>query len=142
MTRVRELLADKPDRIIQIGPQVPVLEAIRLMALEGIGALLVVEHGRLLGIVSERDYARKVILHGKASANTPVREIMSSPVVSVRPEASVAECMSLMTERRFRHLPVLDGETLVGVVSIGDLVKSVIDEQRREIDQLQRFISS
>ncbi|HBK55888.1 MAG TPA: histidine kinase [Xanthomonadales bacterium] len=142
MTRVRELLADKPDRIIQIGPQVPVLEAIRLMALEGIGALLVVEHGRLLGIVSERDYARKVILHGKASANTPVREIMSSPVVSVTPEASVAECMSLMTERRFRHLPVLDGETLVGVVSIGDLVKSVIDEQRREIDQLQRFISS
>lgn len=142
MTRVRELLADKPDRIIQIGPQVPVLEAIRLMALEGIGAVLVVEHGRLLGIVSERDYARKVILHGKASANTPVREIMSSPVVSVDPEASVAECMALMTERRFRHLPVIDGETLVGVVSIGDLVKSVIDEQRREIDQLQRFISS
>jgi CBS domain-containing protein len=142
MITARALLGEKPARTIHIGPDVPVLEAIRLMALESVGALLVMDKGRLLGIISERDYARKVILHGKASASTPVREIMSTPVVTVSPDTRIDECMQLMTERRFRHLPVVDGDEVLGVVSIGDLVRSVIEDQRREIDQLQRFITS
>ncbi len=142
MITARALLGEKPARTIYIGPDVPVLEAIRLMALESVGALLVMDKGQLLGIVSERDYARKVILHGKASASTPVREIMSSPVVTVGPDTRIDECMEMMTQRRFRHLPVVEADNVLGVVSIGDLVRSVIEDQRREIDQLQRFITS
>jgi len=142
MTTVRQLLADKPDRIIHVGPDVPVLEAIKLMALESVGAVLVMDSGRLCGILSERDYARKVILLGRASADTPVREIMTAEVVTVTPGQTAQACMELMTEGRFRHLPVVDGDRVVGVISIGDLVKAVIEEQRQEIDQLQRFITS
>lgn len=142
MTMVRDVLADKPQRLISVAPDAAVLDAIRVMAAERIGAVLVMERGRLLGILSERDYARKVILQGRASASTPVREIMTSPVVSVDPGRNVQACMEIMTEHRFRHLPVVEGGAVVGMISIGDLVKAVIDEQRREIDQLQRYIAS
>lgn len=142
MTTVREILADKTPRLIHVDPEVPVLEAIRLMAIESVGAVLVMEAGRLIGILSERDYARKLILHGKASADTPVRAIMSAPVVTVTQDLTVQACMEMMTERRFRHLPVVEGNQVLGLISIGDLVKAVIEEQRREIDQLQRYIAS
>lgn len=142
MTAVRELLARKSSRLIHVSADVPVLEAIRLMAIEGIGAVLVMEGDDLVGMLSERDYARKVILHGKGSADTPVRAIMSSPVVTVAPDESAQQCMRIMTERRFRHLPVLEDGRVLGVISIGDLVKAVIEEQQQEIDQLQRYIAS
>lgn len=142
MTTVWEVLADKAPRLIQVGPEMPVLEAIRLMAIESVGAVLVMQAGKLVGIVSERDYARKVILLGKASADTPVTAIMSAPVVTVTRSESVQACMEMMTERRFRHLPVVEGGQVLGLISIGDLVKAVIEEQRREIDQLQRYIAS
>jgi CBS domain-containing protein len=117
-----------------------VLEAIRAMALHHVGALLVMQADTLHGIVSERDYARKVILMGRSSADTPVRDIMSTPVVVVPPDASVEQCMQIMTERRVRHLPVTDGGRIVGVVSIGDLVKAVIAEQQQQIEQLETYI--
>lgn len=128
-----------------IGPDAPVLEAIRLMAEKNIGALLVVEAGgRLAGIVSERDYARKVILHGKSSHDTPVREIMTgrANLHCVRPGNTVEECMALMTDKRVRHLPVMDNDQLLGVLSIGDLVKETIAEQQQTIKQLESYIHS
>jgi CBS domain-containing protein len=117
-----------------------VLEAIRAMATHQVGALLVMADGSLRGIVSERDYARKVILLGRASADTPVRDIMSSPVVTVQPDTTVQACMQLMTDRHVRHLPVTDGGKVVGMVSIGDLVKAVIAEQQQQIEQLESYI--
>lgn len=141
MAKVRELLAAKGTVIHGIGPDEPVLAAIQAMSDHGIGALLVLRGGELVGIVSERDYARKVVLKGRSSAETPVWEIMSAPVHSVDPDASVPTCMMLMTERRIRHLPVVEGGRVVGVLSIGDLVKSVIEAQEREIAELQRYIA-
>lgn len=141
MVQVRHLLADKGDRVFSIGPDEPVLGAVRLMADHHIGALLVINGDALVGIVSERDYARKVILQNRASANTPVREIMSAPVITVAPDDTTDTCMRICTEQRVRHLPVVDGGRIVGVVSIGDLVKAVINAQTREIEQLQRYIA-
>jgi len=141
MLEVRQLLAEKGHRIFAIGPDEPVLAAVRLMADHYIGALLVMRGDELVGIVSERDYARKIILQNRASAETPVRDIMTSPVVTVRPSDTTDTCMRICTERRVRHLPVLEGGKVVGVLSIGDLVKAVITEQSQEIEHLQRYIA-
>ena len=142
MRRVRHLLEAKAPEVFAIGPDAAVIDAIRLMAEKGIGAVVVMQSGRLAGILSERDYARKIVLQGRSSATTPVSEIMTGQVVSVRLDDTADRCMQLVTDRRIRHLPVLDGDAVLGVVSIGDLVKAVIDDQQVEIDQLQRYIAS
>lgn len=142
MRTVRELLEGKATpEVFAVGVDAAVIDAIRLMADKGIGAVLAMRGERLAGILSERDYARKVVLRERASATTWVGEIMTAEVVTVAPSDSVEHCMQIMTERRIRHLPVLEGGRVVGVVSIGDLVKAVIEEQRRDIDQLQRYIA-
>ena len=141
MVRVKQLLAHKGHEIWSIDADEPVLEAIRLMSDKHVGALPVMHKGELAGVISERDYARKVILLGRSSAETPVRQIMSSPVVTVSPEEDVRRCMQLMTERRIRHLPVVKDGRMVGVISIGDLVRAVIAEQDYTIEQLERFIA-
>ena len=142
MRTVRQLLEAKSPEVIAIGPDAPVIDAIRRMAERQIGALLVMDGPRLAGILSERDYARKVVLQGRSSKDTPVRDIMTAEVVTVAPGDSIDHCMQLVTDRRIRHLPVLDAGTVVGVLSIGDLVKTVIELQRQDIDQLQRYIAS
>ena len=142
MRTVRHLLESKAPEVYAIGPDEPVLEAIKLMADKRIGALLVIQGGRLVGIVSERDYARKVVLQGRASATTPVRDIMSADVVRVGLSDTTDHCMQLVTDKRIRHLPVCDGDAVLGVISIGDLVKAVIEDQQVELDQLQRYIAS
>lgn len=142
MTTVRQLLDRKGRAIYSLGPEDPVLEAIELMAEHHVGAMLVMQGESLVGILSERDYARKVVLLGRSSSETPVWQIMSSPVITVTPEQSVDDCMRLMTERRIRHLPVVQNGRVVGVVSIGDLVKAVIEEQQRTIEQLEAYIHS
>ncbi len=143
MHTVRQLLGAKPRaEVFAVRPDDSVFEAIRLMAEKGVGAVLVMDGARLAGIVSERDYARKVILHDKASRTTPVHEIMTAELIVVGTDFSVDRCMQLVTEHRIRHLPVLDGERVVGVVSIGDLVKAVIERQQAELDQLQRYITA
>ncbi|MDQ2641625.1 MAG: CBS domain-containing protein [Pseudomonadota bacterium] len=140
MTMLSQLLGTKGHAVFSVAPGASVLDAIRQMADRHIGALLVIEDGRLEGIVSERDYARKVVLSGRSSSTTAVREIMSSPVVTITPDDTVDDAMRLMTARRIRHLPVVRGGELVGVLSIGDLVKSVIEEQRHTIDDLRSYI--
>ncbi len=140
MTMVRHLIDRKNRTLYSVEPEDPVLEAIRQMAEHHVGALLVMKGTELQGIISERDYARKVILHGRSSAETRVREIMTSPVITVSPLQTVQECMKLMTERRVRHLPVLDGPRVVGMISIGDLVKAVMEEQQQTIEQLESYI--
>jgi CBS domain-containing protein len=139
---VRHLLDGKGRAIYSVEPEDPVLEAIRLMAEHHVGALLVMQGAELRGIVSERDYARKVILRGRSSSETPVREIMSSPVHTVGPDTTLEECMRLVTDRRVRHLPVVEKGRVVGVISIGDLVKAVIEEQQHTIEQLESYIHS
>ncbi len=141
MRTVSQLLDGKGRQIIAIGPAAPVLEAITKMAEHGIGALLVMDGEKLLGIVSERDYARKVILKGRSSADTRVDQIMSSDVKTVSPDRSVHGCMRTMTEARIRHLPVVEDGAVVGMLSIGDLVKAVIEDQQQEIAQLQQYIA-
>ncbi len=141
MLRVRHLLSQKDPHLWSIEPEDPVIKAIQLMADKYIGALPVVQADELVGIVSERDYARKVILLGRSSADTPVWQIMSSPVTTVSPDEDVHRCMEIMTERRIRHLPVVERGQLIGIISIGDLVKAVIDEQQQTIDQLERYIA-
>ena len=140
MRSVRQLLEAKTPEIFSIGPDAAVIDAIRLMAEKRIGAVLVVEDGRLVGILSERDYARKVVLQGRSSVDTPVRAIMTGDLVTVGLGDTADHCMQVVTERRIRHLPVLNGGELVGLVSIGDLVKAVIEDQQVEIDQLQGYI--
>ncbi|OGA39156.1 MAG: histidine kinase [Betaproteobacteria bacterium RIFCSPLOWO2_12_FULL_62_13] len=140
MKTVRQVLQSKGSTIFSIAPEASVFEALKLMAEKEIGALLVIEGGKLAGIISERDYARKVILHGKFSHDILVRDIMTEKVVTVHPSQTVDECMTLVTNKRVRHLPVMDGEKLVGVVSIGDLVKEVITEQEQTIKQLEFYI--
>jgi len=142
MTTVRQLLDRKGRAIFSVEPQAAVLEAIRSMAEHHVGALLVMQGETLRGIVSERDYARKVILLGRSSADTPVHDIMSAPVITVSPDTSVQTCMQLMTDKRVRHLPVTDGARVIGMVSIGDLVKAVIAEQQQHIEQLENYIHS
>lgn len=142
MRTVRQLLDGKPHEVITIGPDAPVLEALRVMAEHEIGALPVMEGASLVGIVSERDYARKVVLQGRASKDTPVREIMTRQVRTVSPADTVEHCMQLVTDRRIRHLPALEDGRLVGILSIGDLVKAVIEEQQQTLEHLQRYIAS
>jgi CBS domain-containing protein len=142
MRNVRQLLESKPTEVHCIGPDAPVIEALRLMAEKGIGAVLVLEAGKLAGILSERDYARKIALLGRSSADTPVRDIMTAELHTVAPDDSVEHCMQVVTEGRIRHLPVLERGELVGLVSIGDLVKAMIEEQQIELDHLQRYIAS
>ncbi len=141
MRTVRQLLEAKSPSTQTIAPDAPVLDALRLMAEHGIGAVLVMEGPRLVGILSERDYARKVVLHGRSSADTPVSDIMSVDVVTATLLDTSDKCMQLMTHRRIRHLPVMDGDDVVGVVSIGDLVKAVIEDQQMELESLQRYIA-
>jgi CBS domain-containing protein len=140
MLRIKHLLANKSNKIWSIGPDQPVLEAIRLMSDKAIGALPVLAGEQLVGIVSERDYARKVILMGRSSSDTPVSDIMTTPVVTISPDETAQRCMELVTERRIRHLPVVERNKLVGMISIGDLVKAVIEEQQHTIVELERYI--
>jgi len=142
MVTVRQLLERKDPALWSVEPDDPVLEVIQLMADHHIGALPVMRSGELLGIVSERDYARKVALLGRSTTETPVWQIMSSPVITVTREASVSDCMQLVTLHRVRHLPVMEGGQVVGMISIGDLVKAVIDEQQHQIEDLERYIRS
>ena len=142
MLRVKQLLARKGHELWSIDAEEPVLAAIQIMADRHVGALPVTREGRLVGIVSERDYARKVILLGRSSAETAVWQIMSAPVVTVSPDEPVRRCMEIMTERRIRHLPVVDGGgAMLGMISIGDLVRAVMEEQEELIAQLEKFIS-
>jgi len=138
---INEILYSKGSHVWTVSPETMVFDAIQLMADKNIGALLVTEGDRLVGIISERDYTRKVALKGKSSKQTAVREIISGQVIHVEPEHTVEECMRLMTEHRIRHLPVLEGEKIVGVVSIGDLVNWIISAQHSTIQQLQTYIS-
>lgn len=140
MKTVAQMLKLKPAGVISIRPDVPVLDALKLLADKDVGAVLVMDGPRLVGIVSERDYARKVALKGKSSSDTPVSEIMTREVVFVTPTKTNEECMALMTEKRARHLPVIDNGRVVGVLSIGDLVKDAISEQQFIIDQLEHYI--
>lgn len=140
MITLGQLLDRKGRKIFSIEPELPVLEAIRLMAEHHIGALLVMQGDELQGIVSERDYARKVLLLGRSSSETPVWQIMSSPVVSLLPEATLQDAMRVMTEKRIRHLPVLRDGRVDGMLSIGDLVKNVMEEQQKQIAELESYI--
>ncbi len=139
---VKTLLHDKSDQLVQsLAPTASVLEAIRLMAERHIGSVLVSEAGQLVGIVTERDYARKVILMGRSSSETKLSEVMSSPVLTVSSSDTIEHCMQLMTTNKIRHLPVLEGTSLIGMVSIGDLLKALLDLRQREIEQLQQYIT-
>jgi len=142
MKTVRQLLQSKGGTIYSVAPGTRVFEALELMAEKEVGALLVLDDGKLAGIISERDYARKVILHGKSSHDIAVREIMTGKVVTVQPDQTVDQCMALMTNKRIRHLPVTEDDKLLGLVSIGDLVKEVIAEQEQTIRQLESYIHS
>lgn len=141
MKIVKDLLRTKGFDIWSVAPETKVFEALQLMAEKNLGAVLVLDAGNLVGIMSERDYARKVILKGKSSKDTPVREIMTERVIYVRTDMTVAECMALMTDKRIRHLPVLENDRLIGVISIGDVVKSIISDQEFMIEQLENYIT-
>ena len=141
MTTIRQLLDKKGSDIWSTTPDASVYDALLLLAEKNVGALLVLQEGELVGIISERDYARKVALRGKASIETPVKEIMTEKVVTVSPQTTVEEAMALMTDKRIRHLPVVEEGKLVGVISIGDLVKSIIAKQEVMINQLENYIS-
>jgi len=140
MKTLKQLLDAKGRDVHTVAPGARVIDALKLMAERSVGALIVMEGGRIAGVISERDYARKVILHGKSSHDLQVREIMTGKVIAVQLSQTVEECMALMTDKRIRHLPVTEGERLVGVLSIGDLVKEVIAEQRQTIEQLESYI--
>ena len=140
-TLVRNMLTGKTD-VHTVSPDDTVFDALRVMATHNIGAVLVTSGDELVGILSERDYARKMVLHGKASHDTAVRDVMTATLVSVTPKWTCDECMAVMTERHVRHLPVLDGERLVGVISIGDVVRAVVQEQQSTISTLENFIMS
>jgi CBS domain-containing protein len=138
---VRAILAHKGSAVWSIAPNSTVFEAIQLMADKNVGALPVIEKGELVGIISERDYTRKVILKGKSSKDTPVTDIMTRQPVTVHPDDSVGECMHVMTEKRIRHLPVMEGAKMVGLLSIGDLVRRIISAQTATIDNLEKYIT-
>ncbi len=141
-TTVRDLLTKKGPVIFSVTPDCTVFQALQTLAERNVGAVLVLDGDRMVGILSERDYARQVILKGKASKDTPVREIMTTTVVCVGPDHTIEECMALMTDKRFRHLPVMTGDELLGVLSIGDVVKALLNEQAFRIEQLESYISS
>jgi len=142
MKTVRDLLADKGAKVWSVTPDTTVLDALRLMADEEIGAVLVLRGEQLVGIFTERHYAREVVLKGKASKDTPVRDVMTQRIVYVRPEQTMEDCMALMTDKRVRHLPVMEAEKLLGVLSIGDVVKAMISEKEFIIAQLENYIST
>ena len=142
MVPVSQLLADKGHDLYRLRPEDPVIDAIQLMADKSVGALLVMEGDRLVGILSERDYARKVILKGRSSKDTPISAIMTpAPLVTVSPNSRTKECMRLMTDWRIRHLPVVEGDKVVGMLSIGDLVRSIIEGLEGEVQQLKQYIA-
>jgi CBS domain-containing protein len=141
MTIVKQILNTKGSQVYTVAPEATVFEALRLMAETDIGALVVTRDDRVVGIFSERDYARKIILQGKSSKETRVEEIMTREVITIRPDTSVTRCMEIMTERHIRHLPVLSGDQLAGVISIGDVVKSIITEQQNIIHHLEGYIA-
>jgi len=141
MHTIRQILQDKGDSIWSVTSDDTVYDAVRTMAEKGVGALLVVDDGKLAGMMSERDYARKVILEGKASRETSVGAICSSPAITITPLATAEEGLALMTAKRIRHLPVVEADELLGVVSIGDLVNAVLDDQKQMIKQLERYVS-
>jgi len=141
MKKVRDILEVKGRDVWSIGPDASVFDALKIMADKDVGALVVLDGGNLVGIISERDYARKIALLGRASLTTQVKEIMTIGLVCVAPEQNVDECMALVTEKRIRHLPVLENGKLIGLISIGDLVKSIITEQQFIIEQLERYIT-
>ena len=138
---VNSILANKGSAIWSISPDATVFEAIQLMAEKNVGALPVVQHDQLVGIISERDYTRKVILQGKSSKETPVRDIMTQRLVTADPDDRVSECMQRMTENRVRHLPVLEGNKMIGILSIGDLLAWLIAAQRNALDNLERYVT-
>lgn len=142
MKSLNQLLSAKGNQVFSIRPDAKVIEALQLMAQKDIGALVVIDGDKLVGIMSERDYARKVILHGKSSQDVTVRDIMTREVITVDPAQTVEQCMALVTQKRIRHLPVCEGDKLLGVLSIGDLVKEVIAEQEQTIKQLESYIHS
>ncbi|QWT18682.1 CBS domain-containing protein [Bacillus sp. NP157] len=142
MQQVKHLLEAKGKEVFAVAPDAPVIDAVRQMAAKNVGALVVMKGSELVGIVSERDYARKVILKDRSSRDTPVADIMTASVVTVATSATVDECMRLCTDGHLRHLPVLDGSRVVGMVSIGDLVKATISEQKETINQLESYITS
>jgi CBS domain-containing protein len=142
MATVSDILRGKGQDVWAVSPEDTVLSALQLLAEKGVGAVLVLEAGLVRGILSERDYARKVVLQGRSSANTPVKEIMTSRVFAVTPSHTVENCISLMTEKRIRHLPVMDEGSLVGVISIGDVVKMMLTEKDQMIDQLTNYITT
>ncbi|MCO5093758.1 MAG: CBS domain-containing protein [Xanthomonadaceae bacterium] len=141
MRTVRQLLESKSPDIHSISPDVPVIDAIRLMAEKGVGAVLVMQGEALIGILSERDYARKIVLAGLSSKQTPVRDIMTSKLITVSPDDDAQTCMQTVTRNRIRHLPVVENGRVQGVISIGDLLAAVIEQQQHELDQLQRYIT-
>ena len=142
MRSVQQLLEEKPQQVLSIQPQAKVFDALMLMAEKDVGALVVLEGDKLVGIFSERDYARKIILFGKTSKDTSVGEIMTAKVVCVRPEQMVDQCMALMTQKRVRHLPVLSEKKVVGIISIGDVVRAMLQDQQHTIEQLEQYIMS
>jgi len=141
MKLVKHLLDSKGRGIISVAPDTSVFDAIQVMADETVGSLMVMDDERLLGIVTERDYARKVILKGRSSESTPVADIMTQDVLTTSTDRTVNDCMELMTERRIRHLPVVEGDRVIGMISIGDLVQAIISDQQEEIEHLEHYIS-
>ncbi|MCR4299433.1 MAG: CBS domain-containing protein [Gallionella sp.] len=142
MKNAAQILKSKPEQTVHsVTPSTSVFDAVKLMAEKNIGALLVMEDARIVGIITERDYARKIVLMGRSSKETPVHDIMTSPVMYVHPNQTNEECMALMTGNRLRHLPVMDGDKLLGLISIGDLVKDIISEQKFIIQQLEKYIA-
>ena len=140
METVKELLGSKGRDVWSVKPESSVFEAIKVMDERGVGALVVLDGSKLVGVISERDYARKVILKGKSSKTTPVKEIMTRKVIYVTPDQTIEECMALMTAKRVRHLPVLDGKKLIGMISIGDVVRATISKKEFIIEQLAKYI--
>ena len=141
MATVKQILQDKGHEVWSVGPELSVYDAIAMMADKEVGALVVMDADKLVGVFTERDYARKVVLQGRSSKDTRIRDIMTSRVAYARPDQSVEECMAVMTEKRIRHLPVMEGEQMLGIISIGDLVKAIIEEQQHVIEQLEQYIS-
>lgn len=141
MGKVRNLLQTKGNAIFSVEPSTMVYRAIELMCEKNIGGLLICENGKLLGIFTERDYARKLILKGRSSKDTPIKDLMTSNLITVTPDTSIDDCMRVMTGRKIRHLPVLDNNVLVGIISIGDVVRFVIEEQKSIIEHLEHYIT-